>query len=74
MSSKFVIPEPSYQVIHREDMGAKVYAAVNTTLATFEDEPRKLYAWQLSLILKLDTEDEQGLTLPEEAKEIEPFC
>ncbi|WP_156495056.1 DUF695 domain-containing protein, partial [Oleiphilus sp. HI0128] len=66
--------EPSYQVIHREDMGAKVYAAVNTTLATFEDEPRKLYAWQLSLILKLDTEDEQGLTLPEEAKEIEPFC
>lgn len=74
MSSKFVIPEPNYEVIHREDMGARVYAAVNTTLASFTDEPRKLYSWQLSLILQLDTEDEEGLTLPEEAKEIEPFC
>ena len=74
MSSKFVIPEPSYQVIHREDEGARVYAAVNTTLASFEEEARKLYAWQLSLILELETEDEEGLTLPEEAKEIEPFC
>ena len=74
MSSKFVIPEPNYEVIHREDMGARVYAAVNTTLASFTDESRKLYGWQFSLILQLDTEDEEGLTLPEEAKEIDPFC
>ena len=74
MSSKFVIPEPNYEVSHREDMGAKVYAAVNTTLAAFGEEPRKLYGWQLSLILELNTEDDEGLTLPEESKEIEPFC
>ena len=35
---------------------------------------KELFGWQLSLILDLDTEDEQGLTLEHEAKAIEPFC
>lgn len=72
--TKFVVPEASYTVIQREDEGAAVYAAVNTTLATLESEQRQLFSWQLSLILELQTEDNKGLTLPEEAKEIEPFC
>ena len=73
-SSKFVVPTPSFTVIQREDEGAQVYAAVNTSLAGLEVEQRKLFAWQLSLILDLETEDEQGLTLEHEAKVIEPFC
>lgn len=73
-TTKFVVPEPSYTVIQREDEGAKVYAAVNTTLASFTQEQRGLFSWQLSLILELNTEDDEGLTLPEEAKEIDPFC
>lgn len=73
-SSKFVVPIPTYTVIQREDEGAQVYAAVNTTLASLGDEQRKLFGWQLSLILDLETEDEQGLTLDHEAKAIEPFC
>ena|GEM_PF-5093810 len=73
-SSKFVLPTPSYTVIQREDEGAQVYAAVNTTLATLTLKQRELFGWQLSLILDLDTEDEQGLTLEHEAKAIEPFC
>jgi hypothetical protein len=72
--TKFVIPAPAYTVIQREDDGAQVYAAVNTTLAALENNQRQLYSWQLSLILELKTEDAEGLTLPEEAKEIEPFC
>ncbi|WP_250656346.1 DUF695 domain-containing protein [Alkalimarinus coralli] len=75
MSNKtFVVPEPSYTVIQREDEGAQVYAAVNTTLASLGKEQRQLFSWQLSLILELQTEDDKGLTLPEEAKEIDPFC
>lgn len=73
-SSKFVVPTPSYTVIQREDEGAQVYAAVNTTLASLSGEQRTLFGWQLSLILDLETEDEQGLTLDHEAKAIEPFC
>jgi len=73
-STKFVAPEPSYTVIQREDEGAQVYAAVNTPLANLNNEQRQLFSWQLSLILELETEDEQGLTLPHEAKAIEPFC
>ena len=73
-SSKFVLPAPSYTVIQREDEEAQVYAAVNTTLAALEIEQRNLFGWQLSLILDLETEDEQGLTLDHEAKIIEPFC
>lgn len=72
--SKFVVPTPSFTVIQREDEGAQVYAAVNTTLATLTLEQRALFGWQLSLILDLETEDEQGLTLEHEAKTIEPFC
>ena len=73
-NTKFVIPEPSFTVIQREDEGAQVYAAVNTSLASLGDEQRQLFSWQLSLILDLETEDDDGLTLPQEAKEIEPFC
>ena len=73
-SSKFVVPTPSYTVIQREDEGSQVYAAVNTTLAGLDVEQRKLFGWQLSLILDLETEDEQGLTLDHEAEAIEPFC
>lgn len=72
--AKFVLPTPSYTVIQREDEGAQVYAAVNTTLAGLNAEQRTLFSWQLSLILALETEDEQGLTLDHEAKAIEPFC
>jgi hypothetical protein len=72
--STFVVPTPSYTVLQREDEGAQVYAAVNTTLAGLTIEQRKLFGWQLSLILDLETEDEQGLTLDHEAKIIEPFC
>ena len=73
-STKFIMPEPSYTVIQREDEGAQVYAAVNTSLAALNQEQRKLFSWQLSLILDLETEDEKGLTLDHEAKAIEPFC
>ena len=73
-STKFVIPEPSYTVIQREDEGAPVYAAVNTSLALLNKEQRELFGWQLSLILELKTEDSKGLTLDDEAKEIDPFC
>lgn len=72
--NKFVLPEPSFTLVQREDEGAQVYAAVNTTLATLEQDQRNLFSWQLSLILELTTEDDKGLTLPEESKEIEPFC
>jgi uncharacterized protein DUF695 len=72
--TKFVVPEPSYTVIQREDEGAQVYAAVNTSLAALSQEQRQLFSWQLSLILDLETEDENGLTLDHEAKAIEPFC
>jgi hypothetical protein len=61
-------------VIQREDEGVNVYAAVNTTLAGLVEAQRNLFSWQLSLILDLETEDEQGLTLDHEAKTIEPFC
>jgi hypothetical protein len=60
--------------MQREDEGAQVYAAVNTTLAGLETEQKQLFSWQLSLILDLESEDEQGLTLDDEAKAIEPFC
>lgn len=73
-SSKFIVPTPSYTVIQREDEGVNVYAAVNTTLAGLVEAQRNLFSWQLSLILDLETEDEQGLTLDHEAKTIEPFC
>jgi hypothetical protein len=73
-SSKFVVPTPYYTVIQREDEGAQVYAAVNTPLAMLNGDQRKLFGWQLSLILDLETEDEQGLTLDPEVKVIEPFC
>ncbi len=73
-SSKFLAPEPSYTVVQREDEGAQVYAAVNTSLAALNQAQRQLFSWQLSLILDLETEDENGLTLDNEAKEIEPFC
>lgn len=73
-SSKFVVPTPAYTVIQREDEGAQVYAAVNTPLAGLNGDQRKLFGWQLSLILDLETEDENGLTLDHEVKEIEPFC
>ena len=73
-STKFVVPTPTYTVIQREDEGSQVYAAVNTTLATLKEEQKKLFGWQLSLILDLETEDEKGLTLDHEAKAIEPFC
>jgi hypothetical protein len=73
-STKFVIPEASYTVIQREDEGSPVYAAVNTSLANLEPSQRELFEWQLALILELNTEDEKGLTLDYEAKEIEPFC
>lgn len=68
------MPEPSYTVIQREDEGAQVYAAVNTSLAILNKEQRQLFGWQLSLILDLETEDEDGLTLDHEAVAIEPFC
>ena len=73
-SLKFVVPEASYTLVQRQDEGAPVYAAVNTPLATIEEEQRKLYSWQLSLILDLETEDDKGMTLDHEAKEIESFC
>ena len=73
-NTKFVVPEASYTVIQREDEGAQVYAAVNTSLATLNQAQRQLFSWQLSLILDLETEDEKGLTLDQEAKAIEPFC
>ncbi|MFD2230921.1 DUF695 domain-containing protein [Alkalimarinus sediminis] len=73
-NTKFVIPEATYTVIQREDEGAPVYAAVNTSLTSLNKEQRELFSWQLSLILELQTEDDKGLTLPEEAKEIDPFC
>ena len=73
-NTKFIVPEASYTVIQREDEGAQVYAAVNTSLAALNPEQRQLFSWQLSLIIDLDTEDEKGLTLDHEAKAIEPFC
>jgi len=73
-SKKFVIPEPSFTVVQRKDEDAQVYAAVNTTLAPLKKAQRDLFTWQLSVILELQTEDDEGLTLPDEAKEIEPFC
>jgi len=73
-NTKFVAPEPSYTVIQREDEGAQVYAAVNTSLAALNQAQRELFSWQLSLILDLETEDENGLTLDNEAKAIDPFC
>ena len=73
-NTKFVAPEPSYTVVQREDEGAQVYAAVNTSLAALDQAERELFSWQLSLILDLETEDEKGLTLDHEAKAIEPFC
>ena len=74
MSSKFIAPEPNYTLIQREDEGAPVYAAVNTSLTNMDAEPRKLFSWQLSLIMDLETEDDKGLTLPEEEKQIAEFC
>lgn len=73
-SSKFLLPEPSFVLIQREDEGATVYAAVNKSLASFDTTARQLYSWQLSFILELQTEDAQGMTLAHEAKAIEPFC
>jgi hypothetical protein len=73
-SSKFTLPEPSFTLVHREDEGASVYAAVNTSLVSLDTSARQLYSWQLSLILELQTEDAQGMTLSHEAKAIEPFC
>ena len=61
-------------MIQREDEGATVYAAVNTSLATLPKDQRSLFSWQLALILELNSEDEKGLTLDQESKEIEPFC
>ena len=71
---KVAIAEPSFTLIQREDEGAQVYAAVNTSLASLDNEQKSLFGWQLSFILDLETEDENGLTLDHEAKEIEPFC
>jgi len=73
-NSKFVAPTPSYTVIQRKDEGAQVYAAVNTSLSNLDVTQRQLFSWQLSLILELETEDDNGLTLDHEAKAIEPFC
>ncbi|ROS01396.1 uncharacterized protein DUF695 [Sinobacterium caligoides] len=73
-NTKFVVPESSYTVVQREDEGAKVYAAVNTSLASIDKAERQLFGWQLSIILDLQTEDAQGMTLDSESKEIEPFC
>jgi len=72
--SKLVIPQPSYTVIQREDEGSPVYAAVNSSLTTLTTETKKLFSWQLSLILDLGTEDDKGLPQVEEEKLIEPFC
>ena len=71
---KFKVPAPTYTMVHREDEGAPVYAAINTTLAHLTADNKALFTWQLSLILDLETEDEDGLTLDEESKAIEPFC
>jgi len=73
-SAKFVIPEASYTLIQREDEGSPVYAAVNTSLASINPDARQLFTWQLSLIMDLETEDDKGLTLPEEEKQIAGFC
>ena len=70
----FSTPEPSYTLIQRQDEDAQVYAAVNTPLANLADEHKKLYSWQLSFILQLETEDDKGMTLPDEAEAIQPFC
>ena len=70
----FIAPEPSYTLVQRQDEDAQVYAAVNTPLAKLEQADRQLFGWQFSLIMELQTEDDKGMTLEAEAKEIEPFC
>ena len=72
--NKFIAPAPTYTLIQRQDEDAQVYAAVNTALAALDDSERALFTWQLSLILELETEDDKGLTLDSEAKQIDPFC
>lgn len=70
----FIAPEPAYTLVQRQDEDAQVYAAVNTPLAKLQKEQRQLFGWQFSLIMNLDTEDDNGMTLETEEKEIEPFC
>jgi len=74
LSTKFIAPEPNYTLIQREDEGAPVYAAVNTSLSKIGAEPRQLFSWQLSIIMDLETEDDKGLTLAKEESEIAEFC
>ncbi|CAH0990970.1 hypothetical protein SIN8267_01071 [Sinobacterium norvegicum] len=72
--SKFVVAEPIFTVVQREDENSPVYAAINTVLADFNEEQQQYFGWQLSLIMDLNTETETGLPDAAEAKEIEPFC
>ncbi len=71
---KFLIPEACFTVVQREDEGATVYAAVNTSLAQLTPQQQQLFGWQFSLIMDLETEDEKGMTSEAEASAIEPFC
>ena len=71
---KFLIPEACFTVVQREDEGAPVYAAVNTSLAQLTAQQQQLFGWQFSLIMDLETEDEKGMTSEAEASAIEPFC
>lgn len=71
MEYKVIIPKEVFKLIEFEQDGFPGFAAVNKSLKDFE--PKIVFAWNLSILIKLRDIIENGLPKPEELKLIDIF-
>lgn len=71
MDYKVIIPKEVFKLIEFEQDGFPGFASVNKSLKDFE--PKIVFTWNLSILIKLHDIIENGLPTPDELKLIEDF-